>query len=156
MDITIADWKFRVNTDATWDRTSSYSTDHCLCAYCRNFYENLDAANPRLRDVLSKFGIYAEGPCEVMPLEGNIILACYRVDGEILTFGQTRIYVDDVRVYPEAGENGTFLLWIGAIVLPWTQEEPMEEVLSPANEPEFLERMARKWMELTDSDLVMS
>ena len=156
MEITIADWVFRVNTAATLERTTSYSTDHCLCAYCRNFYENMDAANPRLRPVLDKFGVYMEGPCEVMPLEGNVILACYRVDGEILSFGQTHIFVDDVRIFPEAGENGTFLLWIGAMVLPWTQDEPMEDVLSPANEPEFLDRMARKWMELTDSDFMLS
>ena len=156
MEIAIADWAFRVNTTATLERTTSYSTDHCLCAYCRNYYENMDGANPRLRGVLDKFGIYMEGPCEVMPLEGNVILACYRVDGEILSFGKTHIFVDDVRIFPEAGENGTFLFWIGAMVLPWTQDEPMEDVLSPANEPEFLDRMARKWMELTDSDFMLS
>ena len=92
----------------------------------------------------------------MMPLEPNIMLACYRVDGAILKSGQTRIYVDDVRIAPEPCENGTFLLWVGEVVLPWNQNEPMEDVISPANHPEFLERMAQKWMELNETDLILS
>ncbi len=156
MVVTIADWQFRVDAHSTTERTIRYSTDHCLCAYCRNYYETVDMSHPRLRPVLGKFGITMEGPSEVMPLEPNVVLACYRVTGEIIRKGETRIYVDDVRIFPESGEEGTFLLWVGAMVLPWMQDEPMEDVLSPANEPEFLERMARKWMELTEDDLIFS
>ena len=156
MILQVDNWVFDVDIPATMAYSAGIWEDHCTCGYCRNFYENMDGASPRLRSVLDIFGIYMEGPCEVMPLEGNVILACYRVDGEILSLGQTRIYVDDVRIFPEAGEDGTFLLWIGAMILPWTQDEPMEDVLSPANEPEFLERMARKWMELTEEDIILS
>lgn len=156
MIITIADWEFDVDPEATLIRTMQYSTDHCTCAYCRNYYETIDEAQPRLRPVLGKFGIAMEGPCELMPLEPNIMLACYRVDGAILKSGQTRIYVDDVRIAPEPCENGTFLLWVGEVVLPWNQNEPMEDVISPANQPEFLERMAQKWMELNETDLILS
>lgn len=156
MTITIADWEFSVDSEATTVRTMQYSTDHCTCAYCRNYYEAVDIANPRIRPVLGKFGIMLEGPCELMPLEPNIMLACYRVDGTIVTKGQTRIYVDDVPVIPEESENGTFLLWVGDMEIPWMQDEPMEDVVSPANQPEFLERMARKYMELFGSDWILS
>ena len=156
MSIAIADWEFSVDMEATLIRTMQYSTDHCTCAYCRNYYEAVDRTQPRLRPVLGKLGIAMEGPCELMPLEPNIMLACYRVDGTILHCGQTRIYVDDVRITPEEGENGTFLLWVGEMVLPWLQEEAMEDVISPANQPEFLERMAQKWAELNEIDSIMS
>jgi len=156
MTITIADWEFSVDAEATLVRTMQYSTDHCTCAYCRNYYEAVDQAQPRLRQVLGKFGIAMEGPCELMPLEPNIMLACYRVDGSIVHRGQTRIYVDDVRITPEPEENGTFLLWVGEMVLPWLQTEAMEDVISPANQPEFMERMAQKWSEMNEIDYIMS
>ena len=156
MTITIADWEFSVDTEATLIRTMQYSTDHCTCAYCRNYYEAVDQAQPRLRAVLGKFGIAMEGPCELMPLEPNIMLACYRVDGAIARHGQTHIYVDDVRITPETEKDGTFLLWIGEMVLPWLQTEPVEDVISPANQPEFLERMSHKWAELNEIDYIMS
>lgn len=156
MVLTITDWQFRVDVPSTTEHTIRNSMDHCLCAYCRNYYETVDLAQPRLRKVLGKFGITMEGPSEVMPLEPTVILACYRVQGEILQWGNTRIYVDDVPIFPEAGDRDSFLLWIGAMELPWTQAEPVEEVLSPANEPEFLDRMARKWMELTEEEIVFS
>lgn len=156
MTITIADWIFELDTEATLVHTMQNSTNHCTCAYCRNYYESVDIAHPRLRSVLSKFGIALEGPSELMPLEPDLMLACYRVHGTIRQFGQTQIYVDDVRIMPEPDENGTFLLWVGEMALPWLQEEAMEDVISPANQPEFLERMARKWMELNESDLILS
>ena len=156
MIITIADWVFDVDSDATTLRTMQNSTDHCTCAYCRNYYGSVDLAHPRLRPVLAKFGIALEGPSELMPLEPNIMLACYRVQGKILQTGCTNIYVDDVQITPEPEANGTFLLWAGDMVLPWIQEEPMEDVISPANQPEFMERMAQKWAELNGIDFVLS
>lgn len=154
--LTIADWRFRVDISATTHQTVLYSTDHCLCAYCRNYYETVDLAHPRLRQVLAKFGIQLEGPCEVMPLEPDVILACYRVTGSILKKGNLHLYVDDVQLFPEEENADSFLLWVGAMELPWVQEEKAEDVLSPANEPEFLDRMARKWLELTGGELIFS
>lgn len=156
MILSIADWKFRVDVASTTERTIQNSLDHCLCPYCRNYYETVDITHPRLRQVLGKFGIAMEGPSEIMPLEPDVILACYRVQGAIEQFGETRIYLDEVRIFPEAGDQTSFFLWVGALTLPWVQEEAMEDVISPANEPEFLERMARKWLELTETDLILS
>lgn len=153
--ITLAGWEFRVDTEATREHTMRNSLDHCLCPYCRNFYDTVDIAQPRLRQVLGGFGIFLDGPSEVMPLEHNLILACYRVHGQILRRGM-QLYVDAVPLYPEEGEDGTFCLWAGPIDLPWLREEDPEDVISPANQPEFLERMAKKWMELSQSDILSS
>ena len=154
--ISVADWKFRVDRGATWDYTLKCSTDHCLCPYCRNYYETVDAANPRLRSVLDGFGIFLDGPCEVMPLEHNVILAAYRVTGTIAKAGKMRLYVDGVPLIPEESENGTFLLWAGPMELPWEQDIAPGDVISPANEPEFLERMTAKVLSLLDNDIVKS
>lgn len=154
--ITIADWQFRVDIPATQEHTLVNSTDHCLCPYCRNFYETVDIAQPRLRSVLNTFGILLDGPSEVMPLEHNLILACYRVHGEILHPGSLRLYVDEVPMIPEPGEDGMFSLWVGPMDLPWVQNVAPEDVISPANEPEFLQRMTGKWLELSDFESVYS
>lgn len=154
--ISIADWRFLVDLDATREYTVKCSTDHCLCPYCRNFYRTVDAAHPRLRSVLDGFGIYLDGPCEVMPLEHNVILAAYRITGSISGIGNTRLFVDDVPLIPEESENGTFLLWAGPMELPWVQDIAPEEVISPANEPEFLERMTKKVLSLLDDNSIQS
>ena len=154
--ISIADWQFRVDRDATRDYTMKCSTDHCLCPYCRNYYETVDASHPRLRSVLDGFGIFLDGPCEVMPLEYNLILAAYRVTGIVAQTGNMRLFVDDVPLIPEESGNGTFLLWAGPMELPWMQDVAPEDVISPANEPEFLERMTAKVLMLLDTDLVNS
>ena len=144
MVISLADWEFSVDCDATWAYTQKCSEDHCTCPYCENFYENVDRACPNLRPVLSRFGIYLNGPCEVMPFEPTIVAACYRVTGRITKRGQSRLYVDDVALRPEEADDNTFFLWVGEMELPWTQEEDMDEVLSPANQPEFMDRMMQR------------
>lgn len=150
MIITIADWEFSVDVETTTLHTMNNSTDHCTCAYCRNYYETVDIAHPRLRSVLRKFGVVLEGPSELMPIEPTLMLACYRVRGQILHHGQTRIHVDNVPLIPEDGENGTFLIWAGEMELPWLQNEPMEDVISPANHPEFLERMMHQLLRFAE------
>ena len=155
-EIRIADWYFRIDPEATRRYTMDCSTDHCLCPYCRNYYETADLAQPRLRQVLSGFGAFLDGPCEVMPLQHNVILSAYRITGEILHAGRVGLYVDDVPLFPQPSETGTFLLWVGPMELPWVQKEAPEDVISPANEPEFLERMTAKWLELSGNDAVTS
>lgn len=149
MVISLADWRFRVDVDATMAYTHKCSLDHCTCPYCQNFYENIDRAEPALRPVLSKFGVYLNGPCEVMPFEPALVAACYRITGQILEWGDTSLYVNGVALRPEEADEATFFLWIGPVELPWTQPEDMAEVVSPANQPEFLERMEQrllKWV----------
>ncbi len=151
MILTLADWQFQVDWDETQRCTRHCSEDHCTCAYCRNFYENIDLVQPSLRPVLERFGIYLDGPCEVMPFEPTLLMACYRVTGKILRTGESRLHVDGVILRPEPGDEKTFLLWVGELELPWTQYEDMDEVISPANQPEFLDRMYRRWLETRDT-----
>lgn len=154
--ITLADWKFSVDAEGTTAHSMKCSLDHCLCAYCRNYYETVDSAHPTLRPFLERFGLCIEGPSEVMPLEPDYVMTGYRILGKILQKGHTRLHVDNVPVHFEEADDISFFLWAGAMELPWIQKESMEDVISPANQPEFLERMARKWLELNGEDAVIS
>jgi len=140
-----ADWEFRVDVGATAQKTRQNASDHCECGYCKNFYETVGSAYPRLKNFLEQFGIDMSGPSELMPFEPAVILACYRVSGEILTWGNTQLCVQGVPVLAESAEDGTFLLWVGEMELPWVQQERPEDVVSPANLPEFMERMRLVW-----------
>lgn len=156
MVITLADWQFKVDIQATMDYTMKCSLDHCLCAYCRNYYEAVDKAYPYLRGFLNRFGVLLDGPCEIMPLQPDLVMACYRITGEILRHGDAAMHADGVPIHMEPSENGTFLLWVGEMQLPWLQTEAPEDVISPANQPEFLSRMAEKWAQLNNCEIIIS
>lgn len=154
--LSCADWQFRVDISKTREQTARYSFEHCTCDYCKNYYDTLDSTYPYLRGFLMQFGVYPEGPSELMPFTPTRMLACYRVEGEIIQWGQTVLSVGGIPVVPEAGEDGTFLLWVGEMELPWVQETPQEEVVSPANLPDFLERMETVWRLRHDMDYLLS
>lgn len=156
MILKIADWRFRVDVQATKDRTTRYSADHCTCAYCKNYYDTVELTHPGICEFLDNFGVYIHGPCEVMPFEPTYVLVCYRVDGEILQWGKTPLNVGDIDIMPETGEDGTFLLWMGEMELPWVQDEAVEDVISPANLPEFMERMQNVWQLRHGNEFVFS
>ena len=44
MILKIADWQFRVDPVKTRERTKKYSTDHCTCGYCSNYYDTVEEA----------------------------------------------------------------------------------------------------------------
>ena len=146
MTFDFADWRVRVDVDATRKHTTDNASDHCDCAYCRNFYETLPGTYPGLCAALSRLGINPMGPSELMPFSPELYLACYRVKGRILRWGRSRLAVGDIPIVLEAGEEDSFFLWAGEMALPWVQPEPAEEVISPANMPEFLERMRLTWL----------
>lgn len=146
MILILADWRFRVDVEATRVRTTQNASDHCECAYCKNYYDTVDMAHPKLRSFLAEFGVHIAGPSELMPFSPTLMLACYRVQGQILEWGETELFVDGVPITPEAEEDDTFLLWVGEVELPWVQEERPEDVVSPANLPEFLDRMRQIWL----------
>ena len=156
MIFSIDNWKFRVDVTATMEHTTKNSADHCQCAYCRNFYGAVDGAYPELRPFLGKFGIYLDGPSEVMPLEPTYILACYRVYGEILSRGGGDFWLGDLRFTVEENDDGTFLLWVGEMDIPWLLEEDMDEVVSPANLPEFMDRMREVYLRRSMGEAVIS
>ena len=84
------------------------------------------------------------------------MLACYRVDGQILQWGKSQLSVKGVTLLPEAADAETFLLWVGEVRLPWLQKEAAEDVVSPANLPEFLERMQEIWLIRHGNTLIVS
>ena len=147
MIIEVSDWRFQVDVEATQEHTTRNSADHCKCAYCRNYYEAVDRSYPELRNFLGQFGINMEGPSELMPFTPTLMLACYRVHGKVLQWGSDIIQASRIPILPElSDEDGSFFLWVGELELPWLQEEDMDEVVSPANLPEFLERMQEVWL----------
>ena len=156
MNITVADWIFDVDPEATLAHTVKNSTDHCTCAYCRNYYEALSHTYPELLPFLRQFGIDFNGPSELMPFTPTLMLACYRVHGKILNWGREVLSVGGVPVLPESSDDGTFFLWVGELELPWLQEEDMDEVVSPANLPEFLLRMEEIWRQRHEDSLLFS
>ena len=61
-----------------------------------------------------------------------------------------------ISVLPEAADETSFFLWVGEMPLPWLQEEDMDEVISPANLPEFLERMQQVWIQRYGEETILS
>ena len=146
MTFDLADWRIQVDVEATRKHTTDNADDHCDCAYCRNFYETLPQTYPGLCVALSRLGINPMGPSELMPFTPELYLACYRLRGSILRWGKSQLAVGDIPIVLEDGEDGSFFLWAGEMALPWLQRESAQEVVSPANMPEFLERMRHTWL----------
>ena len=156
MTLEAGDWRFRVDVEKTRERTSRYSFEHCQCGYCKNYYDAIDQAHPTLRPVMEQFGVNLEGPSELMPFEPTLMMACYRVDGQILQWGTTSMSVGGIEIVPEAGDEETFFLWVGELEVPWLQKEPQDEVISPANLPEFLSRMRQIWLMRHQDEFIFS
>ena len=146
MILTFGDWIFDVDTDATRKHTEKNASEHCTCGYCKNYYEAVEQVYPQLGEFLDTFGVNILGPSELMPFEPTFLLACYRVHGQIKQWGADILNVHEIPIAVEAAEDDTFFLWVGEISLPWLQEEAMEDVISPANLPEFMERMQEVWL----------
>ena len=142
----ISDWCFDVDVDATLAHTKKNAADHCTCGYCKNYYESVARIYPQLIAFLEGFGVDFNGPSELMPFEPTYLLACYRVHGRVVTWGNRTLTIAGIPVTVELAEKGTFFLWVGEMELPWLQEEDMDEVVSPANLPEFLDRMEAVWI----------
>ena len=156
MQVTIGDWIFQVDVEATFRTTTQNSKDHCTCGYCRNYYEAAPLACPELPGFLAQFGVEFHGPSEVMPFMPTCVLVCYRVQGQILRFGSSPIYAGEVLITPEEADEHSFFLWAGEMMLPWLQQEPEEDVVSPANLPEFMDRMEQIWLLRHGPDSILS
>ena len=147
MIITIDDWKFQVSVEQTREHSAFSVSRHCTCGYCENFYRSVDLACPGLRKFLDQFGAHVEGPVEMFPFEPTICLLSYRVTGQILEYGLSPMMVDHVPILPIREDDRQFKLEVGEMELPWILAEDPDEVISPANEPAFLERMYRRLLE---------
>ena len=147
MNLRIQDWEFDVDLERTRDHSDFASGDHCTCGYCENYYQAAPMCYPGLKSFLKDFGVNLDAAVEMYPFEPTLYLAGYRVTGRILKFGIEPIMVDGIPVSAEPREDGFFVLEIGEMPLPWVMRENPEDVISPANEPEFLIKMYRKRFE---------
>ena len=144
MVLQIDDWVFRIDLEKTKEHSSYVSSEHCTCGYCENYYRSVAIIYPELKPFLSKFGALIDGPSEMYPIEPTLYLAGYRVFGSIVTYGKEPIMVSGIPVSPEPVDEVHFMLEVGEMPLPWVLSEDMNEVISPANEPEFLKKMYQK------------
>lgn len=144
MILKINDWEFDVDLVRTREHSSFASQDHCTCAYCENYYRTVSMCYPGLKTFLKRFGLEIDGPVEMYPFEPTLYLSGYRVTGSILRFGVEPMFADGIPISAEPREDGFFILEAGEMMLPWVMPEDPDEVISPANEPEFLEKMYRK------------
>ena len=157
MVIHLEDWVLEIDIPATMEWTGRHAADHCTCGYCENFYRSVDTEYPQMRSFLAQFGVNVEGPDEFCPFEPTICEATYVVTGSIFHKGESSVFVDGVpiQISDKLDMDHTlpmhrFGLIVGLMELPWVLDEPMEDVVSPANEPECLERMWKKLLQRSD------
>lgn len=156
MVLELEDWRFEVDLEATREKTNQNSRDHCQCLYCQNYYDTISQVYPELKNLLQRFGVDMNGPSELMPFEPTLYLACYRIQGRILRWGHQELQADGICLQPEAADDSSFLLWVGEARLPWVQSEREQDVVSPANLPEFMERMRKMWQFRHGKVLILS
>lgn len=166
MIVQIYDWVFDVDIPATMAYSAAVWEDHCTCGYCRNFYETLDGAYPSLKPFLKQFGMNSLTPEEMSPIEPTLCIVSYCFIGTIVKRGIYPLDTGEVvftasthdqnPLYKPPFGKPFFVLTSGLLELPWVLDEDMDEVISPANEPEYMERMMNRLLENTDSEIMLS
>lgn len=162
MRLRLGDWIFEIDMAATMEYSGKEAAGHCDCAYCRNFYAAIDRGYPTFRSALSTFGVDAEAPEELMPydVDGAMIYdGVWAVCGKVIREGEGPMVLDGITIHPDATNHRNvncwcpepcFLLDISGLTLPWVVDEPLGEVVSPANTPSFLSKMWDKLFEKSD------
>lgn len=168
MILQIDDWKFGIDMTATMAYSAAEAAEHCDCAYCRNFYAAVDDTYPHLRSFFAQFGINIEAPDELMPFDVEQQMwydGVYLVCGSILSAGSSDLVCDGVSIRPtqnhELHINSVcpephFYLDVGIFSIPWVLNEPMEEVVSPANFPTFIKKMWNRLLNRQPKDQITS
>ena len=166
MLITINDWVLDVDLDRNMSFSAAQATEHCTCGYCRNFYETLDGEYPSLKPFLKQFGMNSLTPEELSPVEPTLCIVSYCISGTVVTRGIYPLDSGEVvfsvttdaenPLYEPSFGKPFFVLTTGLLELPWVLEEDMDEVISPANEPEYMERMMNRLLENVDTDSILS
>ena len=165
MVFTIGDWCFSVDTEKTKVYSDSKLEDRCQCGYCKNFCAAIDRVHPQLRPFLYQFGVHIEAPNELMPFEPTLFEATYCVCGSIIQRGQNPILLENCSVQVLEHSELNFethcpqpciAFATSLIELPWVLEEDMDEVISPANDPEYLQRIWNRWLELVPEETSFS
>lgn len=166
MILQIADWVFDVDVPATMAYSAAVWEDHCTCGYCRNFYETLDKAYPTIKPFLKQFGMNSLTPEEMSPIEPTLCMVSYCISGTIvkqgiypLDTGEAVLTVSthaEYPIYEPPFGKPFFVLTTGLLELPWVLDEDMDQVISPANEAEYMERMMNRLLENADTETMPS
>ena len=165
MILTVADWIFDVDIPATMEYSAYVGKDQCTCGYCRNFVKTLNDAYPQLKAFLEQFGMNSLTPEEMSPIEPTLCMASYCISGTVVKRGIYPIDLGGVvlsvpqepdPLYEPTFGQPFFVFTTGLLDLPWVLEEDMDEVISPANEPEYMQRMMNRLLENADSDFTLS
>lgn len=166
MILEIADWVFDVDIPATMAYSAGVWEDHCTCGYCRNFYETLDSAYPSLKPFLKQFGMNSLTPEEMSPIEPTLCMVSYCISGTIVKRGVYPVDTGEVvftvsthaqnPLYEPPFGKPFVVLTTGLLELPWVLDEDMDEVISPANEPEYMQRMMNRLLENADAETMLS
>lgn len=165
MILQLDDWQFDIDMVRTMEYSALEVEDHCTCAYCRNFYAAVDHACPRLRPFLGQFGLDIEAPDALYPYDTYWDRMCYEgkyvVFGRIIQFGKKRFDLQGAYIWPMLDdefpiEEPHFILSLEELEIMWVLDEPMKEVLSPANEPGFLKKMWKRLLDKVKPDIIKS
>lgn len=155
MILEIDDWKFHVFSVTTRKYYARQASEHCQCAWCRNFYTSVHGKYPNMRPFLDRFGVHIEAPDEMMAFSPTMCANYYAVCGEILERGEGPIMIDGIPVEPQSADESMvnteldgpcFFLYVGCMTLPWVLDEPMEEADSPAKGQNPIVRLLRRWI----------
>ena len=150
---TLGDWVLEIDLESTRKYTQHLLSEHCECGYCRNFYRVIESTYPGFRSFLNQFGADAEAPVDFLPVEPTLCVVSYAVSGKVLNRGSQSVLVGNCAFMIEQMEQldyelkcpkPYFVFTSQFLELPWILDEDMNEVVSPANEPECLERMWKK------------
>ena len=156
MVLTFDGWILDVDIEKTMAYCRQISLDYCQCGYCRNYRTAVDQIHPDLRMFLARLGRSMETPDELMPFEPTLYEATYCICGKILQKGEEWIRLNsmDLRLLEQSEldfdtecPGPCFALVTPLIQLPWVLDEDMDEVISPANEAEYLQRMWNKLLQ---------
>ena len=155
MVLQVNDWQFQLFEVTQRKYYARERLEHCTCAWCRNYYESVDAKYPDLRPLMERFAVDIEAPCEMIALSPTLCNAYFAVSGKIIKRGEGPILVDGLTVEPlESGESmvnfqedwPVFFLYVSYMTLPWVLDEPMEEADSPAKGQKFVQRLLSRWI----------
>ena len=165
MIFSIEDWIFDVDVDATAKYCSGVVADPCNCGYCRNFRAAVNNEFPQINKFLTALGSRVDAPEELMPYEPTVFEGSYCISGKILQEGQAlklsdhcwfSVLTADETDYETQCPSPYFVLRTNSLELPWVLDEDMDEVISPANEPEYLQRMWDRLLQNAPDDSINS
>lgn len=133
------DWKFSVDVEKTKEYYKTHSL--CECAYCRNFYSQIDEKLPKLKEFLEEFGVDISKPDEISSFtyenEIDYSTVYYTVCGEIVESSKYEIdiyenlflsiVVNDEFAPPNEQTGQYFTFSVFQIRLPWVLDEPFPD-----------------------------